>query len=194
MYCRNCGAKIKETDTFCPKCGVDTNPYSLKEKKTFSSKGGVSKFTSEWKRWSGSKKALSIILACCLALIIAFSLASLIPDNNTGDILKAPHSNQKIDSAFISDFMNNTSNYHDNTRIPVENDSDDSSNSSYSGRSSSKSSSDSASVYVGSVNSNKFHSPYCTKAESIKDSNKVYFSSRDEAISSGYSPCKFCNP
>lgn len=193
MYCHNCGAKINETDTFCPKCGVNTTPVALREKKVSSSNATISKSVKGWKSWSSTKKSFSVILGCCLALIIVFSIASLIPDNNTGDILNDSNSDNKINSAFISDFMNNTSKSQDNTRIPVENDSDDSSDRS-SSRSSSSSVSDSSSGYVGSVNSDKFHYPHCSYAGKIKDNNKVYFSSRDDAISSGYKPCSHCNP
>ena len=56
------------------------------------------------------------------------------------------------------------------------------------------SSSSSGVTYVGSVNSDKFHYPSCTHAKRIKDSNKVTFSSRDDAISRGYSPCGVCTP
>lgn len=48
--------------------------------------------------------------------------------------------------------------------------------------------------YVGSVNSDKFHYSSCGQASKIKPGNLITFSSREEAISRGYSPCKFCNP
>lgn len=54
--------------------------------------------------------------------------------------------------------------------------------------------SDTSHTYVASVNSDKFHEPSCSQAKRIKDSNKVTFSSRYEAINSGYSPCSICNP
>ena len=72
---------------------------------------------------------------------------------------------------------------------------DDSSSSSSSSYSSSSSSSSSSGVtYVGSVNSDKFHYPSCSHAKRIKDSNKITFSSRDNAIAAGYSPCGVCKP
>ncbi|AMD17346.1 hypothetical protein TL18_04495 [Methanobrevibacter sp. YE315] len=49
-------------------------------------------------------------------------------------------------------------------------------------------------TYVGNSNTGKFHAPGCGSVDKMKPSNKVYFSSRDEAISSGYTPCKRCNP
>lgn len=48
--------------------------------------------------------------------------------------------------------------------------------------------------YWGSKNSNKFHYPYCTWAKKIKPSNLVIFKSRQEALNSGYVPCKVCKP
>lgn len=60
--------------------------------------------------------------------------------------------------------------------------------------SSSSSSSSSGATYVASSNSDKFHYPSCSAANRIKDYNKITFSSRDEAISAGYSPCGICSP
>ena len=56
------------------------------------------------------------------------------------------------------------------------------------------SSSSTAHTYVASANSNKFHEPSCSQAKRIKDSNRITFSSRDEAINAGFSPCSICNP
>jgi hypothetical protein len=58
---------------------------------------------------------------------------------------------------------------------------------------SSSSSSDSGS-YVGNANTGKFHDAGCTSVSKMSEGNKVFFSSRDEAISQGYMPCKICNP
>ena len=54
-------------------------------------------------------------------------------------------------------------------------------------------SSDSAS-YVGNSNSGKFHESYCSSVSKMSENNKVFFSSRNDAISQGYIPCKICNP
>jgi len=51
-----------------------------------------------------------------------------------------------------------------------------------------------AGVFVGSKNSNVFHRLDCTYAKRIKESNRVYFSSYEDAIAKGYRPCKVCNP
>ncbi len=48
--------------------------------------------------------------------------------------------------------------------------------------------------YVCNTNSHIFHDPNCPSAKKMKDSNKEYASSRDEAISRGYVPCQKCNP
>ncbi len=48
--------------------------------------------------------------------------------------------------------------------------------------------------YVGNKNSHIFHRYFCDSVRQTKDRNKVYFTSRDEAIDQGYSPCKGCNP
>lgn len=54
-------------------------------------------------------------------------------------------------------------------------------------------SSDSAN-YIGNANSGKFHVDGCTGANRMSENNKVFFSSRDDAINQGYTPCKMCNP
>lgn len=56
------------------------------------------------------------------------------------------------------------------------------------------SSSDSSSDYVGNVNSHKFHEAGCTEVDRMSEKNKVYFSSRQDAINEGYTGCKKCNP
>lgn len=48
--------------------------------------------------------------------------------------------------------------------------------------------------YVGNSNTMKFHYTSCSSAKKISENNRVYFETRDEAISCGYIPCKRCNP
>ena len=55
-----------------------------------------------------------------------------------------------------------------------------------------KTSSSGSGQYIGNKNTKKFHRPSCHTLP--KQSNRVYFKSRDKAISSGYVPCKNCNP
>ncbi len=49
-------------------------------------------------------------------------------------------------------------------------------------------------LYVGNKNSKVFHSQYCESVEQTREKNKVYLNTRQEAIDSGYKPCKNCNP
>jgi len=46
--------------------------------------------------------------------------------------------------------------------------------------------------YIGNKNSKIFHRQSCSSLPAEK--NRVYFNTRDEAISQGYRPCKRCNP
>lgn len=48
--------------------------------------------------------------------------------------------------------------------------------------------------YVGSAKSDKYHSLSCKWAKKISQSNEVYFKTREEAKSRGYTACKVCNP
>jgi len=45
---------------------------------------------------------------------------------------------------------------------------------------------------VASKNGSKYHYPWCSGAQRIKDSNKIWFSSPKEAKSAGYTPAKNC--
>lgn len=47
-------------------------------------------------------------------------------------------------------------------------------------------------IYIGNKNSKKFHSPNCHTLPAEK--NRVEFTSRDEAVNYGYSPCRKCKP
>ena len=55
-------------------------------------------------------------------------------------------------------------------------------------------SSSSGTKYVASSKSGKFHTPSCEWAHKIASKNKVTFSSREDAINKGYSPCQVCCP
>ncbi len=48
--------------------------------------------------------------------------------------------------------------------------------------------------YIGSTTSKKYHLPECRYAKKIKPEHMISFSSREEAESRGYEPCKVCNP
>jgi len=47
-------------------------------------------------------------------------------------------------------------------------------------------------LFVGSRNSDVYHKPDCASAAKIKDENKIWFSSEEEAKSKGYRPSKSC--
>jgi len=49
-------------------------------------------------------------------------------------------------------------------------------------------------IFVGSVNSNKYHYPTCQWARKIKPANEITFGSPEEARDAGYIPCKVCSP
>lgn len=51
-----------------------------------------------------------------------------------------------------------------------------------------------AAEYWASAKSNVYHYPDCRYAKSIKEIFLIKFSSPEEAIKSGYRPCKVCNP
>ncbi len=48
--------------------------------------------------------------------------------------------------------------------------------------------------YVGNKNSHVFHYATCTGAMSMSEKNRVEFSTREEAIKEGYTPCASCEP
>ena len=79
-----------------------------------------------------------------------------------------------------------------------------SSSSIFSSTSSSRSSDDSSSYttnyddrphkYFASKRSDKFHETYCSQGSRIKDSNKIYYNTRRQALDDGKEPCKICEP
>ncbi|MEK7621711.1 MAG: hypothetical protein AAB415_00875 [Patescibacteria group bacterium] len=50
----------------------------------------------------------------------------------------------------------------------------------------------SAGTLVGSKNGTKYHYPWCGGASRIKEENKVWFASKEEALSRGYTPAANC--
>ena len=52
----------------------------------------------------------------------------------------------------------------------------------------------SSGVYVGSVDSDKYHNPSCRFAKEILPENEIWFDSIEDAQNSGYSPCGCCHP
>ena len=51
---------------------------------------------------------------------------------------------------------------------------------------------DTKGVYVASKNGTKYHLPWCSGAKNIKEENKVWFASKEEAQSKGYSAAANC--
>ena len=48
--------------------------------------------------------------------------------------------------------------------------------------------------YIGNKKSQRFHLPTCRAVNQMSEKNKVFFSSREEAIENHYIPCGECNP
>lgn len=48
--------------------------------------------------------------------------------------------------------------------------------------------------YVGNRNSLVFHYPNCSSVSTMKETNKMIFGSRQDALTQGYTPCSRCNP
>jgi hypothetical protein len=49
-----------------------------------------------------------------------------------------------------------------------------------------------AGMYVGSKSGKTYHLPWCSGAKRIKEENKIWFQSKDEAAGRGYSPAANC--
>lgn len=46
--------------------------------------------------------------------------------------------------------------------------------------------------FVGSKNSDKYHYPWCSGAQRIKEENKIWFAGKEEAEAQGYAPAGNC--
>ena len=53
---------------------------------------------------------------------------------------------------------------------------------------------DDKATFMGSITSKKYHSQDCRYALKIKQENRIYFQSIEDAKGQGYLPCKSCNP
>lgn len=49
-------------------------------------------------------------------------------------------------------------------------------------------------MYVGSLESDKYHYPSCRYAKNIAEYNEIWFDTADEAKSLGFTPCGVCKP
>ena len=48
--------------------------------------------------------------------------------------------------------------------------------------------------FIGNANSYKFHKPECSSVDQMNESNKVFITTREDAIEDGYESCQRCNP
>lgn len=92
MFCPECGTEVKEDAKFCPKCGTNINESETENSSNIStdignkSTKGVLSFLDDWKEWSTGKKAISIIIVCCIGLLIIGVIVGIIfPDLNTSN-------------------------------------------------------------------------------------------------------------
>lgn len=92
MFCPNCGTEVKDDAKFCPNCGSILNESEQTENKINSStniktkSNGILSFLNDWKEWSTGKKIGSMILACCIGLIIIGAIGGILfPDLNTSE-------------------------------------------------------------------------------------------------------------
>jgi len=47
-------------------------------------------------------------------------------------------------------------------------------------------------LYVASVNGESYHFPWCSGAKRIKEENKIWFGSKEDAVKAGYKPAGNC--
>lgn len=102
--CNDCGHVLKENDKFCPNCGANTHLNSGNSKKIKINGGNIAgskgrgntfKSTPNSRKSSGGvvngfnnsstvKKLLTVLVACCVGLIVLALIGSLVsPDSNT---------------------------------------------------------------------------------------------------------------
>lgn len=102
MFCPKCGEELKEDTQFCPKCGFDFDERNKNENDSSSTNRksnskGILNFLDDWKEWGTGKKIGSIILVCCIGLIIIGAIGGILfPDSNTSE-----HRFYMTDSSFV---------------------------------------------------------------------------------------------
>lgn len=183
MYCENCGERLPHDAKFCPNCGHNV------------AHSGLSNFSpGRWSQWSGERKSFSIMVVCIIALVVVSGLTF----NMHSDVQDQPADNS-YDG--YSDVSNDDLNEETYTTVvdesPAQTESSTESSASHTQSQDTSSNYDNSGAggsYLASSKSNKFHRPSCGYVDNIKSGNLISFSSRDEAISSGYSPCKACSP
>lgn len=202
MYCENCGHKITEDDVnFCPNCGHSIKHYNYSKFTLFfySIENFFINIKNKYVQLSGGKKVLLFLsIFLIIQVLVSGSMLATIMQYNDNQVDSNTYSSYSAiedsnDENYSTTLISqDSSSSHENS---YSGDSSDSSESSQSGSNSKNyESSGSGGSYVGSANSNKFHYPSCRYVNNIKSGNLITFSSRDDAISSGYSPCKVCCP
>jgi len=103
MFCPECGTEIKEDGKFCPKCGLNLNESEKTENTSNNSTNiktkskGLLSFLDDWNDWGTGKKIGSIILVCCIGLIIIGAIGGILfPDLTTSE-----HRCYMSDSSFV---------------------------------------------------------------------------------------------
>lgn len=151
----------------CDNCGTENSSDAVRCKscgKSFDSKKGGS-----------SNTKIIAIVAIIVVIAIVGVFASGIFTNN------APaQGNAQVSAPQQTPAANNTTSVDNNTTATSD--------------SNSASSSSESSTYVASAKTDKFHRPDCEWAQKISGSNKITYSSRDQAIAAGKTPCSVCNP
>ena len=150
----------------CDKCGTENSSDAVRCKKCGES------FDSK-KGGSSNTKIIAIV-----AIIVVIAIVGVFA---SGILTKAPAQNDaQVVAPQQSPVANNTTSVSNNTTSTSD--------------SNSASSSSESSTYVASAKTDKFHRPDCEWAQKISGSNKITYSSRDQAIAAGKTPCSVCNP
>lgn len=116
---------------------------------------------------------IGIVIAVILIAVVGIFASGVLSDNSSNNVVV--NNTDSGNTSVNTDSTNVSSNTSSNT------DSQDGGNSE-------------KTVYWASAKANKFHKPSCEWAQKIKESNKIVYTSRDEAIADGRVPCGACNP
>ncbi|MDR2831165.1 MAG: hypothetical protein LBB45_09095 [Methanobrevibacter sp.] len=134
-----------------------------------------------------NKKNLAVLLVI-LALLVGFGFNALASSSHEPTHEKISNNSHNVTNA---DSNNKTSlDSHNETNTNSKEVSTSSQN-----EVSSNSNSATSAKYAGNKKTKVFHELGCSDVKKkMNPDNKVYFSSRQEAIDAGYRPCKHCNP
>ena len=150
----------------CDNCGTENSSDAVRCKKCGES------FDSKKGGSSNTKIIAIVVIIIVIAIVGVFA---------SGILTKAPaQSDAQVVAPQQTPVANNTTSVSNNTTATSD--------------SNSASSSSESSTYVASAKTDKFHRPDCEWAQKISGSNKITYSSRDQAIAAGKTPCSVCNP